>query len=240
MADASERLIGVNWHLDYPAVETLSEIMGKNVLEAVDEAQIKRSRTWRSSKGKVNMEAVMRGFLLMAAGGPSWVLGLRLGYYNKHWSGFLTGSGRRMYEHPKVKTQENGVVIDNWAARLARKTGFDEVPQLKAGILVVGDRAYKPSELNDQEILIALRESEAFGLDACEKIIVAEYRQRMDRLMIMPGLGGPYAALGRKNKSSLITRMVGNVAWGELASPWVDWRLFRKSFAPAVLGLGGR
>lgn len=237
--NASEVLAGVDWHLDYSAVESLSLIMGRNIMEPVDEAQINRSKIWRSSKGKERMELVMRGFLVGVTGGPSWLLGLRLGYYSEHQSGFLTGKGRRMYAHPKVKTQENGVVIDDWAARLARKTGLDEVPQLQAGILVVGDRAYKPEELDVLETLIVLRASGYLGLDSCEREILAGYRELMDTLMVMPALGGPYAALGRKRRSTLITRTLGNVAYGKLANPNVDWKLFWKSFEPAVLGLGG-
>lgn len=135
-------------------------------------------------------------------------------------------------------------ILPTWWAKLLRRTGLDELPQLaidlKAGrVSMVGARGYTLPELEGTKILIAHRYDRDLRLSLEAINVLDTYQEKVDRYQPKPACFSPLAATLAKD-SPPIFRMWADIAYWERANPRIDRRIFEYSLIRRLQGIGAR
>ena len=146
----------------------------------------------------------------------------------------------------RAQTEPIDPRVHSLVGTLLRRTGIDELPQLK-GVLegkmaLVGPRAFTLRELVDLETLIEHLEIEEkfkeLGLEDYQQVI-ENYQQTMTEVAPLPGLFGLYAATLKKDLT-VIERLILDYLYCLRASFKGDIKVLRASVEPTILMVGAR
>lgn len=132
-----------------------------------------------------------------------------------------------------------------WVAFL-RRSGLDELPQIfqqawgkHRPMDLIGLRAYNKEELQGLKLLIDVRDDVDLGISLRGRKILETYEEKITRYHPRPAIPGPHSATVGKD-SPVLFRMMGDIAYCERASPYIDFRLFVLSFVPRLFNIGAR
>jgi lipopolysaccharide/colanic/teichoic acid biosynthesis glycosyltransferase len=139
----------------------------------------------------------------------------------------------------RAQTEPIDPRVHSWVGTLLRKTGVDEIPQLKGVIegemALIGPRAFTLRELVDLEKLIDhLKETgklRDFGFE--------NYQETITRVAPLPGIFGLYAATLKKDLT-VVERLILDYRYCLRASFKGDIRILRASIEPTILMVGAR
>ncbi|MFS8159166.1 MAG: sugar transferase [Candidatus Roizmanbacteria bacterium] len=179
--------------------------------------------------------------------------------------GFLGSDGPVMHPEIKIRTMvpdasqllvspfehssfigENGRgdprVLNSRIARLMRRTAFDEIPQIvyqvpEGKLAVVGTRGYTRPELAGTQILVQMARDSMLDLSTDARALLDTYQAKVDRYAPIPGLTSLFQATTVKGTTHL-SRMYGDVAYWERATPLVDLRIALISAKQRAKGVG--
>jgi lipopolysaccharide/colanic/teichoic acid biosynthesis glycosyltransferase len=133
-------------------------------------------------------------------------------------------------------------ILNGPLVRFMRRSGLDSLNEVVFGIKngdwhLVGTRPYNLLELQGIRILWKLRDEPELGLDNNVKKILEDYPIKVKAYKPRPAICGPLAAF--QDEVGHMTRMTGDIAYWENASPMGDFRLFTQSILNRVVrGVG--
>lgn len=160
--------------------------------------------------------------------------------------GFLGSLNTYTTTQTKIRTMQPDAhsILPTWWAKLLRRTGLDELPQLaidlKAGrVSMVGARGYTLPELEGTKILIAHRYNRNLRLSLEAINVLDTYQEKVDRYQPKPACFSPLAATLAKDAPPIF-RMWADIAYWERANPRIDRRIFEYSLIRRLQGIGAR
>jgi len=156
------------------------------------------------------------------------------------FEGTVFRGGRRRAEEEPVDPR-----VHSWVGRAIRKTGLDEIPQLKAAaegkMAFIGPRGYTPEELRD--LRIAFEDPVlSQGITVNDPLLkegLLNYQEIMARAAPRPGIAGLYAAILKKDLT-FVERLLLDEYYCLCATPIGDIRIVIATMKSTLKMTGAR